>query len=205
MLKEELILIDGPCGPLETKISIDRHDTLALVCHPHPQHGGTMDNKVVSTIVKAFKKCSINTVRFNYRGVGQSLGSYGDVIGEIDDAKAVLSHCHKHYAPKKIILAGFSFGAFIAAKIAMLEQTSMLISIAPSVVNMNYEEIVDVNCPWLVVHGTSDEVVPFNASCSHFEKKQNVNFVEFKDTTHFFHGKLVDLSETVSAYVNSNT
>ena len=204
MQTEEEIFIPGELGEIQAKVlPVSDSSVLALVCHPHPLHQGTMDNKVVVTMVKAFAKLGFSTVRFNYRGVGKSDGAYGDITGEVADCERVLEYVKSHYKPQKVILAGFSFGAFVAAKTCCLHGGDLLISIAPSVVNMPYAQLANLSLPWQVVHGDADEVVSYAKSLEFFENKSNVEYITFKETGHFFHGKLVELANTVSEYVNS--
>ncbi len=125
------ILIEGEAGQLELlTTSPDDQSTqnkgVAIICHPHPLHQGTMNNKVVHTLSKAFHNKGLYTVRFNYRGVGKSEGSYGDSIGEVADLLSVLKWVDSVLDSPAIYLAGFSFGAFIAARGAALHDCKQL-------------------------------------------------------------------------------
>jgi uncharacterized protein len=134
MSEEQRLFIPGPAGQLEaihTTPEEGQADRIAIICHPHPLHEGTMNNKVVTLLAKTFNKLGFETLRFNYRGVGKSEGHYGDRVGEIEDLKAV-----KAWAEPKsqFCLSGFSFGAFIAASVANeSENVSQLITVAPAI------------------------------------------------------------------------
>lgn len=201
------ILIKGEAGQLELlTTSPDDQSTqnpsVAIICHPHPLHQGTMNNKVVYTLSKAFHNKGLYTVRFNYRGVGKSEGTYGDSIGEVADLLSVLKWVDAVLDKPSIYLAGFSFGAFIAARGAALHDCKQLYSIAPAVTNQPYETLSTVDCPWIVVQGENDEVIGPQKVYEWFERahKPNMQLIRFAQTSHFFHGKLVELRDTVEQY-----
>src|ERR1035438_3892816 len=106
------VLIDGPAGPLEAGIEEGSSSAApyALICHPHPLFGGTMDNKVVTTVARALNACGMPTARFNYRGVGASAGRYDDGRGETEDALAVAAWGARRWSGRSVVIAGFSFG-----------------------------------------------------------------------------------------------
>ncbi len=130
-----------------------------MICHPHPLHGGTMDNKVVVTLARAFHETGIATLRFNFRGVGSSAGIYDHGNGETADAEAVASYGALRWPGRHLLLAGFSFGAFVALRLALERGASRLITVAPPVDRMDFSALAAPRCPWLVVQGDSDEVV----------------------------------------------
>ncbi|MBK8288029.1 MAG: alpha/beta hydrolase [Cellvibrionales bacterium] len=117
--RETRFLLSGKAGAIELLVNgVQRPRALSLICHPHPLHGGSLDNKVVFTLARACRDSELVAVRFNFRGVGDSAGIYGNGIGELDDAKWLLGRIHSELPDLPIILAGFSFGAAIAAQLA---------------------------------------------------------------------------------------
>lgn len=200
-MSKKAILIPGAAGHIEAIIEQPKNyqkNELAIVCHPNPLQGGTMDNKVVTTLVKAFNNLGITTIRFNYRGVGNSEGTYGSIVGEAEDMNSVINWVKKWRPEVQFSFAGFSFGAYIAAYAATQEPAQNLVTIAPSVRRMPYALLDKVACPWLVVIGEEDEVVDPQEVYAWYEDLQaNKQLVRFPDTGHFFHGKLVELRNIV--------
>lgn len=196
-------LIDGPAGKIELILEPPRTDEkscVAVICHPHPLHEGSMNNKVVVTLARSMQKIGITTVRFNYRGVGKSTGEYGEVDGEYDDFKAVLAWAQQQCPDYDLWLAGFSFGAFIAAKGASESYCNQLITVAPSVENMAYHELAQIDCPWVVIQGDKDEIVSAKAVYDFVDSLSSPpTLVKLKDAGHFFHGRLMDLEKIVVA------
>lgn len=198
MQKQE-VFIPGPSGALEAIIQpIADAMRIGIICHPDPLQEGSMHNKVVTTIARAFNNMGITAIRFNYRGVGQSAGQYGDMAGEVDDCSSVVEWAQKQWPGTKLWLAGFSFGAYVAAANAAKFAAEQLISVAPSVVRMPYTSLPKITCPWLVIQGEDDEVVASDAVYSWFEGLDaQKTLVRYPKTGHFFHGKLVDLAHTI--------
>ena len=202
-MQKQYIFIQGPEGPLEAVVQIPETpvNRVAVVCHPNPLQEGTMENKVVTTLVRTFNALGLAAVRFNYRGVGKSAGEYGAVAGEVADCMAVITWAQSQWPTAKLWLAGFSFGAYIAAEAATKVPTEQLISIAPSVDRMPYEDLPKVTCPWLVIMGEEDEVVVPESVYQWFAKLDaNKTLIKFPATGHFFHGKLVDLQHAIENY-----
>ena len=128
--------MDGPVGKLEAIVDTPRDTELrgrAVVCHPHPQHGGTMHNKVAHTLARAFVRSGFTTLRFNFRGTEDSEGHYDEGVGELDDALAALDWIRKRETGGALWLGGFSFGAAIAIRAAVATPLDGLVSIAPAV------------------------------------------------------------------------
>lgn len=193
-------LIAGPAGKLESLVESPRDHNLgvlAVVCHPHPQHGGTMTNKVVTTIARSLQKKGVTTVRFNYRGVGKSEGDYDNARGEVDDLLAVVAWAQVQCEHRDLWLAGFSFGSYIAAKGAtLLPSVSQLVTVAPSVENMDYASLPKIACSWLVIQGESDEVVNPQAVFDYVDSlPESPSLVRLPDVGHFFHSRLLDLEK----------
>ena len=133
----EALTISGPAGALETLLEVPAAGApvggFAVVCHPHPLHGGTMQNKVVHTLARALQEAGIATLRFNFRGVGASAGSYDEGRGEIEDALAVIAYGRARWPGAALTLAGFSFGAQVALLAAPSSAPARLITVAPPV------------------------------------------------------------------------
>jgi len=194
--------VSGPAGAIETALdaATGQPDSpslgLALVCHPHPQFGGTLDNKVVQTLARAFVQIGYTAVRFNFRGVGQSAGTWDDGRGEIDDALAVLAAHRKPGQP--LLMAGFSFGAFIASQVALRlaavgapAQRMVLVGTAAS-----RFDVATVPADTVVIHGETDDVVPL-ADVLAWARPQQLPVVVVPGAGHFFHGQLPVLKNTV--------
>jgi alpha/beta superfamily hydrolase len=206
LFPEESLFIQGSCGNLEALIqgleapTASRNDhkpkPIAIICHPHPLYGGSFRNKVVHTLNKTFQELGIATIRFNFRGVGKSEGHYDAGVGEADDLKAVLNWAQRQYPNHPIWLAGFSFGAYIALKVAPEYLVAQLILAAPPVKNFPVRQLALPDCPVIVVQGDADEVVPaqmvFDWANSLSPKP---TLIRFENASHFFHGRLNELRE----------
>jgi uncharacterized protein len=168
---------------------------VAVVCHPHPQFGGTMDNKVVQTLARAFVQLGWRSVRFNFRGVGASAGSWSDGVGEIDDALAVIAASRAPGEP--FMLAGFSFGAYVASHAAeRLEadaKPQRMVLVGPST---QKQPMATVPADTVVIHGETDDVVPLAATFE-WARPQALPVIVFPGVGHFFHGQLGLLKTTV--------
>src|ERR1700733_1237011 len=127
----EHVSIAGPAGALEA-IAEDpggQGPSYGVICHPHPLYGGTMDNKVVTTVARALHELGIPTLRFNFRGVGASAGAYDEGRGETADAEAAASWPEQHWPGRRMVIAGFSFGAYIALRLALQRSADWLITV----------------------------------------------------------------------------
>jgi uncharacterized protein len=178
--------IAGPAGDIEC--AIDSPATVhgvAVLCHPHPQHGGTMDNKVVQTLARAFVQLGWRAVRFNFRGVGASQGVWDAGAGEVDDALAVLEAFAEPGAP--LALGGFSFGGAIAAQVAARRRgIERLVLVAPAV---QHFDVPAVPSHSLVIHGEADDVVPL-AALLDWARPQTLPVTVIPGAGHFFHGQI---------------
>jgi len=194
---EKKLLIPAPQGSLETAVLTPeeiKHKSIAIICHPHPLFHGTMNNKVVVTVARLFRDLGIPSIRFNFRGVGISEGQYGETIGETEDLIAVLKWAKENYPDHKIYLAGFSFGSFIAMRVAQQQDLAQLILIAPSVDNFDYKNLSEPNCPWTIIQGDQDEIVPSEKVFTWVETlEHSPALIRIEGASHFFHGRLIDL------------
>jgi len=198
------ITLPGPAGSLEAIVEGPEPDTparplVAVVCHPLPTEGGTMHNKVVTMTARALHQSGATTVRFNFRGAGASDGSFDNGDGEADDLRAVVAWVRAQRPDAQVWLAGFSFGSFVAYKVAAELQPGMLIMIAPPAGRgYEFDRITPFDGPWLVIQGEADEVVDPNAVYAWIDGlEQPPELVRIPDTSHFFHRRLMDLRGAV--------
>ena len=193
----ERFTIPGPAGALEIVLNIPetRPRGIALVAHPHPLQGGTLDNKVAQTLAKTFFAMGYVATRFNFRGVGQSEGSFDEGVGETADALAALSHARSRFGELPVALAGFSFGSFVQTRVATSIQAERLVLVGPAVTRFAGTTVPPDT---IVVHGEEDEVVPL-AAVLEWARPQQLPLVVFPGCSHFFHGRLLQLQRTVSA------
>jgi alpha/beta superfamily hydrolase len=191
--------IAGPVGTLEAAIDASAGPAIAtaVVCHPHPQQQGTMTNKVVTTVARAFAELRADAVRFNFRGVGKSAGPYAGGVGERDDALAVVDWCRERWPNRPLYLGGFSFGAAVAASIAARVVPAGLVTVAPPLDRLRAGFVAPA-CPWLLVHGEADDVVPPGPVLEWAAALPSPpEIVLLPGVGHFFHGSLVALNEAV--------
>ncbi|GAB4223089.1 MAG: Dot/Icm type IV secretion system effector CoxH3 [Gammaproteobacteria bacterium] len=200
--QQPTIMLEGPAGHLETLVvrpAITLHNSVPIVAvigHPHPLHGGTMNNKVVTTLARTLLELGIIAIRFNFRGVGASEGQYDEGMGETEDMLAVCRWAHQQFPQHRLWLAGFSFGSFVAYRTAHIIPTEQLISIAPPVYRFPFENSMLPACQWLVVQGEQDEIVDPQAVFNWLAKLPVSPVVlRFTEAGHFFHGKLVLLRQ----------
>jgi alpha/beta superfamily hydrolase len=196
----ERYTIDGPAGALEIALNVPAHAPrgIALVAHPHSLQGGTLDNKVAQTLAKTFFTLGYAAVRLNFRGVGQSAGSFDDGRGETDDARAALEHARKRFSaapgPLPVVLAGFSFGSYVQTRLAVTIATERLVLVGTAVKRFAIES---VPADTIVVHGEHDDVVPL-ADVLDWARPQALPVVVFPGCGHFFHGRLLQLQRTIA-------
>ncbi|TDM08345.1 MAG: alpha/beta hydrolase [Ideonella sp. MAG2] len=190
----------GPAGALALAIDEPAQSPrgVAVVCHPHPLHGGTLDNKVAQTLARAFVQLGFRAVRFNFRGVGGSEGQWDEGRGEVDDALAVIAA--QAQADLPLVLAGFSFGGYVASQAAHRlkdtpQEVQRLVLVAPATSNF---EVAPVAPGTLVIHGEADDVVPLSATLD-WARPQVQPVVVVPAVGHFFHGQLSLLKSLVLA------
>ena len=194
----ERLLLAGPAGAIETVIAIPGAPPrgIALIAHPHPLQGGTLDNKVVQTLARTFFALGYVAVRFNFRGVGQSAGSFDDGNGETDDALAVLAQMRSRFGePLPVALAGFSFGSFVQTRVAQRVAPEGLVLVGPAVRRFAMAPVPEGT---IVVHGEEDDVVPL-ADVFEWARPQQLPVVVFPGCGHFFHGRLPQLARIVTS------
>ena len=193
--------ISGPAGSIECAADTPSGGAprgVAVLCHPHPQHGGTMDNKVVQTLARAFVQLGYTAVRFNFRGIGASQGTYDEGRGEIDDAMAVIA-AHRQLEIS-LAIGGFSFGGAVASqafkRLAESGQAAeRLVLVGPAVLNF---DVAAVPADTLVIHGELDDVVPLSAIFD-WARPQALPVTVLPGAGHFFHGQLAVLKQIVTS------
>lgn len=203
MQGKEQLFISGPEGLLEAELIIpeNHQNKFFVMCHPHPLFQGTMDNKVVTTMTRAMNDLGFISLRFNYRGVGKSVGTYDRGRGEVEDALAVIHYLTTRFrAAQHFVLGGFSFGGFVAYQAAIKMRPDALILIAPSIPKLHSEDNphpeLEPDCPMLVIQGDSDDVIPAQGVYAWLKTRQQpYTVIEVPGASHFFHGKLVALRE----------
>lgn len=189
--------IDGPAGALEIALYVPAPTPrgIALVAHPHPLQGGTLDNKVAQTLARAFVQLGYRAVRFNFRGVGASAGTWDHGRGEVDDALAVVAAERNPDLP--LALGGFSFGGYVAsqaaARLAETAPVERLVLVGPAVQNF---AMAPVSKNTLVIHGETDDVVPLSALLD-WARPQTLPVTVIPGAGHFFHGQLALLKSLV--------
>lgn len=202
----ENFTIAGPAGALEALLETPRDgdpSAAVVVCHPHPQHGGTMQNKVVHTLARAFVAEGFAALRFNFRGVGASEGQFDEGRGELEDALTAGRVLEERSGGLPLWYAGFSFGAAIAIHAATRLDAAGLVSVAPAVSRL--EQPSQPQCPWLIVQGDRDEIVDVDATIAWVNDLDPGPELEvLEGAEHFFHGRLVELRKAVQAFVAAN-
>lgn len=191
--------LEGPCGLLEAVFQAQASKTAVLICHPHPVYGGTMSNKVVTTLASAFYERGYATLRFNFRGVGQSEGQFAHGVGEQQDALAAIAWLTQQ-GFERILLAGFSFGAYIALAVSQKMAVDSVLLVAPPVI---YPEFARLTPPpkWFLITASHDEVISTPAILE-WAKRQPAPQGELQvdQASHFFHGQLMALKHFVSSH-----
>lgn len=199
----ETHMIAGPAGKLEALLEEPESDEpkeAILVCHPHPQHGGTMHNKVVYRLARGLRKSGAVVLRFNYRGVNLSEGEYGHGVGEMEDAQAALTWLRGRYPDLPYSLAGFSFGSRIVLQMGCGDsEGKRILAVGFPTTYRNREYLKDCRTPKVFVHSTNDEHGPMaelEALVAQIPEPKRLIFVEAQD--HFFKGALDDFENAVS-------
>ena len=183
-------LVAGPAGRIECAVDAPEGETRGrtLIAHPHPQFGGTLDNKVVQTLARAFVDLGYESWRPNFRGIGESEGAYDEGRGEVDDLFAVYEKIHP------AVLAGFSFGAAMQAMLATRVKVERMVLVGVAVTNF---DVPRVPAGTLVIHGERDETIPL-AAVLDWARPQELPVVLVPDADHFFHRKLQVLREIIT-------
>lgn len=205
--EETSFLFPGPAGNIEVITNAPPEEkqiaATVIICHPHPLFGGTMTNKVVTTLARVFHDLGLRTVRFNFRGVGKTDGTHDQGIGEIDDVIAIANWVKKVCPDDAIWLAGFSFGGFVAAMAAAHLKVEKLITVAPQVSRFKVAHLPPITAQWLVVQGELDDVVsPAEVYAWVDTHKPKPELIRLPNAGHFFHGQLMELRKAVERFLD---
>jgi uncharacterized protein len=198
--------IEGQAGALEAIVEETAVPgfSYAVVCHPHPLFGGTMDNKVVTAVAQALRETGIPTLRFNFRGVGASAGAFDQGVGETADADAVAEWGRERWPGRTLVIAGFSFGGYVALRLAQLRVPRHLITIAPALELFDGFGMAVPKVPWLVVQGDADDVVDPAAVINWVKGLDpKPRLVVLPGAGHLFHGRLRELRDAVVDAIRS--
>lgn len=192
------IRLRGPAGDLEvitdTPDAEAARPAVAVICHPHPLHGGSFHNKVVTILERSLRELGLTTVRFNFRGVGDSEGQFDDGFGETEDLLTVVEWVRRNRPDDELWLAGFSFGSYVALRAAQNLKLKQLISVAPPVDKYEFAEMDRPDCNWMVIQGDEDDVVSADAVVEWANKQQPPpDLIVMNQAGHFFHRRLMDL------------
>jgi alpha/beta superfamily hydrolase len=202
----ERLSIEGPAGALEAVVEDTgmASPSYAIICHPHPLMGGTMDNKVVTTLGRALRETGIPTLRFNFRGVGASGGIFDQGIGETADADAVAGFGARRWPGRSLVIGGFSFGGYVALRLAQRRTPRHLITVAPAIGLFDVSALTVPRCPWLIVQGDADDVVDPGAVVDWAETlSPKPRLLVLPGVGHFFHGRLRELQDAVIDAIRS--
>jgi len=200
---ESRTTIAGPAGALEVALNLpathpDQEPRgIALIAHPHPQQGGTLDNKVAQTLAKTFVALDYASVRLNFRGVGKSEGAFDDGVGETDDALAALAFARSKFpslSSASPVLAGFSFGTFVQTRVAQTVTPERMVLIAPAVSRF---APAPVPADTIVIHGEEDDIVALGDVLA-WARPQHLPILVFPGCGHFFHGRLPQLQRAIT-------
>jgi alpha/beta superfamily hydrolase len=202
-------VLPGPAGLLECQVAVPRDPPrgIAVVCHPHPLYGGAMSNKVVYALAAEALAQGLAAARFNFRGVGASQGGYDAARGEVDDALAVVDWLRAQRPGVPLLLAGFSFGAYVALKASVRARPAALVTIAPPFGRYfdDAQQPAHPGCPWLAVHSRDDDTVAYEETAAILRGYEPApELVSVDGAGHFFHGRLQDIREAVAPFLQAH-
>lgn len=191
----QTLRIACPDAVIETVVEepADELCGLALVAHPHPLHGGSMDNKVAHTLARAALARGYVAVRPNFRGVGASSGQYDYGVGETEDLLAIAEHLAPQFGYLPWTLLGFSFGSYVQHRVARRLEASQLVMVGPAV---SMYDFTPPAIPTTIIHGEEDELIPL-AAVQAYAREHDIPLRTIAGAGHFFHGKLVELRALV--------
>ncbi len=211
-LRPEPVSISGPAGALQLVVEApDAQPPLAfmVVCHPHPQHGGTMDNKVVTTLARCAQELRVPSIRFNFRGVGASAGAFDEGRGEALDTLAVIDYGRQRWPQAALWLGGFSFGGRVALRVSVeprAGRVARLVTVAPAFTGdyASPQQVRAPDSPWLIVQGGADEVIDPAANIDWAGRiRPAPQLVVLPGVGHFFHGQLGALRDVVVPFLSA--
>ena len=198
------LILPGSAGRIEARYSPRKEDTapIALILAPHPRAGGHMNHPVAVQLFHLFMKRGFNVLRFNFRGVGGSAGSYDEGRGEEADALAVIAYGRTRWPQAALWLGGFSFGAAVTVLAAASAQPARLVLVAPGITKIDVSQAAPPTCPWLIVQGDADEVVPADVVLGWAAQLTPAPQIALlPGAGHFFHGRINELREAVLRFM----
>jgi uncharacterized protein len=201
--------IPTPQGHLEGILKPEERGTVpeyaALVCHPHPLGGGTMHNKVVFKVAQTLQKLDMPTLRFNFRGVGHSTGTYDEGRGEMEDVRFALEFLSRRYPGLPVILAGFSFGAYVGLRVAVIDdRVQVMIGLGVPARMFDGDTLQGCHKPKLFIHGTEDDIAPYELAKKWFEQvPAPKSLVAVQGADHFFQGRLEEVQAIIVEFVEN--
>ena len=207
------VIFNGPEGRLEGRYHHSKitNAPVALLLHPHPQHGGTMSNKVVYALYQSFVKRGFSALRFNFRGVGRSQGVFDNGQGELSDAATALDWMQAHNPNAQVCwIGGFSFGAWVAMQLMMRRpEISGFISVAPPASVYDFSFLAPCPSSGMIVHGTADEVVPIDSVDKLVQKLRNqktisIDYRTIEGCDHSFGSNMAELNAHVEDYLDKS-
>ena len=203
-MKRQSQIIEGVVGDIELRIheSIQSETKkLVVLSHPHPLYGGTMDNKVVTSMERAFRRLGYHTVAYNFRGVGKSAGVYDNGEGEQLDLKVVIDWSVEQFVPDKVVLAGFSFGSYVTLNgLSDYDKVDAVCTVAPPIGLYDFSDIKVNDVQWSLIQGGLDEVVDANEVLSWALSLPNQPDIYWRaNASHFFHGELIWLKNLIAS------
>ena len=175
--------------------------SVAICCHPHPLYGGSLSNKVIHTVARAFVAAGVPALRFNFRGVGASAGVHDDGRGETEDLVAVAGQLRRRFPDADLWLAGFSFGAWVSLRATARLVPARLVTVAPPVGRWDFADIAAPACPWLLLQGTADELLDATEVETWARAlSPEAQITLLPEASHFFHGRLHEVRDLVEAF-----
>jgi alpha/beta superfamily hydrolase len=204
------VIIPGLAGRIQARYQHSKipNAPVALVCHPHPLHGGTMNNKVTYAMYQTFVKAGFSTLRFNYRGVGESQGEWAEGEGELADASSALDFLQAHNTTASgLWITGFSFGAWVAMQLLMRRpETDRFLVVAPPANMFSFDFLAPCPCSGLILQGDEDKVVPKPlvddmVSKLRLQRGITIDYRAMNGADHFFKEQLDVLEKTISGYI----
>jgi alpha/beta superfamily hydrolase len=195
-------MMAGLVGDIETLITLPQNLTdsspIIVISHPHPLYGGTLTNKVVTTLHKSFSELGAITVRFNFRGVGKSEGEFDHGVGEAKDLAAIVKTLKEWRPQAPVWLAGFSFGSYVTTRAQAEVHAEKILLVAPPVSMYEFDQIPEIDVPWFVIQGGQDEVIDAMAVKSWVSDRPNQpQLIWMEEASHFFHGKLINIKDAI--------
>lgn len=200
--------LEGGAGPIEALLAAPqqprRRPGFAVICHPHPLMGGAMSNKVTYMLASSTLQAGLHALRFNFRGVGGSAGSHDQGRGEREDLLRLFEWMRAHWPAPQAVLAGFSFGGFVALSAAPRARPDALVTVAPPLGHFAEGELPAPPCPWLLIHSRDDEVVPFDDTRRLSALAQPPQLLAAEGCGHFFHGRLDVIKDAVVPFLDAH-